>query len=180
LAISMLGYEGKMDLQTFSLMADILGSISVIAAIIFGVNQITQFRRQRRDQAAIELVRSVQDSEFTSAFRLIHSLPTTITAEEFKSKGAEYHDAALTLGMRYETIGLLVFRRVIPITIVEDLVGGVAISLWERMGPWVHSIRKEQSQGLFLEWFEWVVERLHDRQRNLQSPAFIKYVDWQE
>ncbi len=169
-----------MSLQTFSVIVDILGSISVIAAIIFGVNQIRQFHRQRRDQAAIELVRSVQDSEFTRAFHLIHSLPTPITAEEFKSKGTEYVEAALTIGMRYETIGLLVFRRVIPISIVEELVGGVAISLWERMGPWVQAIREEQSQELFLEWYEWIVNRLNDRERSLQEPAFKRYVDWQD
>jgi hypothetical protein len=168
----------EMNLQTFSIIVDIISSIAVFAAIIFGIIQIRQYQRQRRDAAAIELVRSVQDSEFTDSFRLIHSLPEKVTAEEFKSKGVEYLNAAHTLGMKYETIGLLVHKGVVPISTAEELVGGVAISLWKRINPWVGSIRKEQSQELFLEWYQWFVERLEERNRGLQDPAYKRYSDW--
>ena len=111
--------------------------IIVFSAIIFGITQINQFRQQRRDMAAIELVRSVQDHEFTNAFRLIHALPEDISAADFRAKGTEYIEYALAVGMKYETIGLLVYKGVVPITIVEELVGGVAISFWKRLYPWV-------------------------------------------
>ncbi|MCK4801580.1 MAG: DUF4760 domain-containing protein [Anaerolineales bacterium] len=169
-----------MNLQTFSVIVDIIGSLAVFAAIIFGLIQIKHFHRQRRDLAAIELVRSVQDSEFTKAYRLIHSLPEKVSASEFSAKGTEYVDAAHTLGMKYETIGLLVFRGVVPISAAEELVGGIAITLWKRLGPWVDSIRKEQSQELFLEWFQWFVNRLEERNRDLQEPAYKRYYDWQQ
>ncbi len=104
-----------MNLQTFSVIVDIIGSLAVFVAIIFGLIQIKHFHRQRRDLAAIELARSVQDSEFTKAYRLIHSLPEKVSASEFSAKRTEYVDAAHTLGMKYETIGLLVFRGVVPI-----------------------------------------------------------------
>ena len=169
-----------MDLQTFSIIVDIIGSVAVIAAIIFGLIQIKQFQRQRRDMAAIELVRSVQNSEFTHAFRLINSLPEKITALEFKNKSTEYIDAAHTLSMKYETIGLLVYKGIIPITTAEELIGGVAISLWKRLHPWVDLVRKEQSQELFLEWFQWFVERLVERKRDHQEPAYNLFKDWQQ
>jgi hypothetical protein len=169
-----------MTLQTLSIIVDIFSSIAVLAAIIFGLIQIKQFRQQRRDVAAIELVRSVQDSEFTNAFRLIHSLPENISAVDFEEKGSEYIEAADILGMKYETIGLLVYKGVVPISTAEELIGGIAITLWKRLYPWVESVRKDQSQDLFLEWFQWFVDRLEDRKRGDQEPAHIRFEEWPE
>lgn len=168
-----------MTLETFSIMVDIISSIAVFAAIIFGVTQIRQFRQQRRDLAAIELVRSVQDSEFTNGFRLIHVLPENLSAADFKALGSEYTESALAVGMKYESIGLLVFKGVIPISIVEELVGGVAITFWRRLSPWVEGMRVDQSADFVFEWFQWLVERLEERGRNVREPAHLIYQDWE-
>lgn len=167
-----------MTLQTFSIIVDIISSIAVFAAIIFGVTQIRQFRQQRRDMAAIELVRSVQDQEFTNGFRLIHGLPEGIPAADFRALGTEYIEYGLAVGMKYESIGLLVFKGVIPISVVEELVGGVAITFWSRLSPWVEAMREEQSTDFVFEWFEWLVDRLLERGRDVRKPANIQYADW--
>ncbi len=109
-----------MDLQTLSQIAEIGGFIAVGAAIIFGMIQIRDTQRQRHDLASIELVRSFQDSEFTAAFRMIHALPEDIPASEFLAKGDDYIDAALLIGIKYETMGLLVFRGVVPTDAVQE------------------------------------------------------------
>lgn len=168
-----------MDIQTLGALAEIFGFTAVIAAFIFGFIQVRDFRRQRRDLAAIELVRSFQDKEFTQAFRLIHSLPEDISATEFAAKGTEYIDAAYSLSMKYESMGVLVFRNVVPISAVEDLIGGVGITLWKRLSPWVYSIRIEQSQEHILEWFEWLVDRMEDRGQGLKEPAHKLYKTWE-
>jgi len=167
-----------MTLQTFSIIVDLLSSTAVFAAIIFGLIQIKQFQQQRRDVAAMELVRSVQDNKFTDAFGLVNFLPEKISAADFKAKGNEYIDAALTIGTKYETIGLLVYKGVIPITTAEELIGGEAITLWKRLHPWIESVRKDQSQDLFLEWFQWFVDRLEERKRGDQEPAYKRFDDW--
>lgn len=168
-----------MTLQTFSVVVDIISSIAVFAAIIFGITQINQFRQQRRDTAAVELVRSVQDSEFTNGFRLIHPLPDDISAADFKALGTEYIAHALAIGMKYESIGLMVFKGVIPIEIVEELVGGVAITFWGKLSPWIEEMRVKQSADFVFEWFEWLVDRLKERGRDTREPAHIHYADWE-
>lgn len=167
-----------MTLQTFSIAVDIVSSVAVFAAIIFGVTQIRQYRQQRRDMAAIELVRSVQDHEFTNGYRLIHVLPEGISAADFRALGSEHIKYALAVGMKYETIGLLVFKGVIPLSIVEELVGGVAIVFWRRLSPWVEAMRKEQSSDFVFEWFEWLVDLLVARGRDVREPANKQYTDW--
>jgi hypothetical protein len=82
--------------------------------------------------------------------------------------------------MKYETIGLPVYPGVVPIKIVEELVGGVAVTIWRRLYPWVKSIREEQSADFVFEWFQWLFERLQDRGRDVRDPAQIMDDDWLE
>lgn len=167
-----------MTIQFLAALAEILGFSAVIAGIAFGIIQVKQYKRQRQDLAAIELVRSFMDIEFTRAFRLIHSLPEDISPEEFQSKGAEYTDAALNLSMKYESMGVLVYRDVVSLEALEELVGCIAITLWKRLGPWIEKMRKDQSNEHILEWFQWLVNRLEERSQGEQVPAHIRYGDW--
>ncbi len=167
-----------MDLLTLAQIAEVLGFITVVAAVIFGALQIRQFRLQRRDLAAVELVRSFQDKEFTHALILLHELPEDVTPNEMRAKSKEYEEAALIIGMKFESMGVLVYRGVVPISAVDELVGGVAIALWARLHRWVEAVRIEQSQPMFLEWFQWIVERFADPKRKRHEPAYKEYRNW--
>src|SRR5688500_2057193 len=111
-------------LDTLANLAQVLGALAVVAAIAFGLAQIRQFRQQRRDALAVELMRSIQDSEFTRSFRMILAVPSGITDEQFLALGNEVEDAAWSLCTKYETLGYLVYRGIMPIELVEELVGG--------------------------------------------------------
>lgn len=167
-----------MTLEAFAVWSEIFGSFAVIVAIGFGVMQVRHFHIQRRDLATIELVRSFQDADFSHAFRLIHGLPPGISNKDLEAQGEDFLDAALLLGMKYETMGVLIYNNVIPIHIVEELVGGVVLTLWDRLHPWVVATRKDQSQDLFLEWFEWLADRFRERGSKDQIPAGERFRDW--
>lgn len=168
-----------MDLQTLANLAQIIGATAVVTAIGFGLVQIRQFRVQRRDAAAAELVRSFQDTQFTQAFRLVTTLPLNATAEQLRAGGAAMEDAALSIGMRYESVGLLVFRGIMPLSIVGQLTGGVAIELWSKMRAWAAHVREEKSRPHFFEWFQWLVEQLEKRGRRDEPPAYTQHRNWQ-
>ena len=167
-----------MDLQTLGNIAQIVSALAVVAAIIFGLIQIRQFRLQRRDTVAVELVRSFLDSEFTRSFRLISALPSNASADELSASGPAMEDAALAIGIRYEAMGLLVYRGVMPISLVAQLSGGVALDLWSKMRAWVFLMRKEQTREHLLEWFQWLAEQLEQRGRGDEPPAYRQYRTW--
>ena len=167
-----------MDLQALANIAQILSAAAVIAAIVFGLVQIRQFRLQRRDAAAVELVRSFNNAEFARARRLIAALPKNTTGEQLRGRGTETEEAALYLGVQMETIGLLVFRGVMPLSLVNDLVGPGTVYLWSRMSGWVELMRREEAREHFLEWFQWLAEQLDKIGRHTHPPAFLQYRDW--
>jgi hypothetical protein len=165
-------------LETLANVAQVLGAIAVLAAIAFGLAQIRQFRQQRRDVLAVELMRSIQDAEFTRSLRILLTLPIDASVDEFRSRGESFEDAVWALASKYETLGYLVYRGIMPIELVEELVGGIGVNLWTRIAPWANALRAEQQQPLLLEWFQWLVERLQERHRPEAVPAFIRCQNW--
>jgi hypothetical protein len=53
---------------------------------------------------------------------------------------------------------LLVFRGTIPLSLVGELIGAIAIDLWSKVHDWVVLVRKEQSREHFCEWFQWLAD----------------------
>src|SRR5438094_7938133 len=112
-----------MDLQTLANLAQILGAVAVVAAIVFGFVQIRQFRVQRRDAAAAELARSFQDASFTQSFRLITALPDNATAEQLRARGRAMEEAALAIRIRDEAAASLFFLGIMPPYLVRQFTG---------------------------------------------------------
>ena len=167
-----------MDLNTLSQIAEVLSGIAVIVAIVFGVVQVRQFQQHRRDSADVELMRSMQDREFTQSFRLIYSLPDNLSASGLRDLGAVYEEAAIAIGARFESMGLLVFRGSIPFELVEQIVGGVVVLLWRKLRLWAIEYRAEQDHELLFEWFQWLAERIEERGRTAELPAYKRYSNW--
>ena len=167
-----------MNLTILAEISQILGGISVVVAVLFGITQTRQFKQQRRDAAAVELMRTIEDSEFARAFRIIYPLPESLSPAEFFAMGLEVQDAAFIIGAKFETMGLLSFRHIIPLDLVEELIGGAVIAFWKSMRPWIEHQRMQRGEARLLEWFQWLAERLEERARSGQAPAYELYRDW--
>ena len=168
-----------MSLQDLANWAEIFGATTIIGGVIFALIQLREFRRQRREAIAVELMRSFYNPEFARAVYLIRQLPDGVSGAEIKEKGPEYEQAAILVTTNYETMGLLVFRRIAPFSMVRDLTGGIAVVVWKRLSRWTEEVREEQSQPSWGEWFQWLAERLMDAgKRNEIPPAHVQHANW--
>ena len=97
------------DLSTLANLAEILGASTIIGGALFATFQIREFRAQRREAVAVELMRSFSAPDLAHAFNLIRELPDGITADDLRAgarvrtRGDHDHDQ-----LRDERI--LVFR----------------------------------------------------------------------
>ena len=98
------------DLNTIANVSEIVGGLAIVIGGIFAVVQLQEFREQRRQAVAVELIRQFSEPAHANAVNLIQELPDGASAELLRSKGREYERAALMIAMTYETIGLLVFH----------------------------------------------------------------------
>jgi len=167
-----------MDLTTIANLARIIGSIAVISGITFGIIQIRQYQQQRRDIAAVQLVNSFQNPDFNKSLRRIWSLPDDVTAKEIRERGDDWEEAAFQVGMTLETMGVLVYRRIVPLSILDELMGDAILILWKKLLPWVEHLRSEQQRDSAYEWFQWLADRLAEIDRRTESGAYKIYRNW--
>jgi len=169
-----------MTLSDIANIIEILGVFAVVFAIFFGLIQLKQHRTQRRDLAILECARWFEDEDFTEAYRLLSDIEPVQSKAQFDELGDQYESAALRVGMKFETIGLLVYKGVVPISAMEDLVGGAALTIWRVVEPWVAETRISRSHPSFWEWYQWLVERLEERGYANRLPAYITHANWKQ
>ncbi len=167
-------------LQTLANLAELIGGAAVVGGVVFAVWQIRQYRQQRRDAAAIELVRTLQSREFMAAFRLLSRVPDGISLEALRAKGSEYEDAAITLGAMGETIGLMVYRDLAPFELVREQVGGLLLTMWQKLRVWAEQVREDQGYERWVEWYQWLVDRLEEYEQSsgITEPAYRRLPEW--
>lgn len=167
------------DLNTLGNIADIISALTVIGGAGFAILQVHQFRTQRRDNVAAELMQTFYNPEFARALRMVLQLPDDCAAADLRSRGAEYEEAATIVAINYEAIGLLVFKEITPFSIVKELTGGLTMVLWRKLQCWTREVRVEHSQPSFAEWFQWLAERLHEHASDKATqPAYRKFANW--
>lgn len=166
-------------LRTVADVLGIVGSLSLLAGVIFAVVQIRQLHQQRRDAAVIELMRAFQAPRFVEAFYLLSKVPPGLSARELAAMGKEYDEAALVMVNIYETVGLLVFRRTVAFEAVRQVCGGILAASWRQLDRWVVDVRAEAGSDRFGEWFQWLVERVRERDAVAPSgPAHERHRNW--
>lgn len=167
-----------MTLSDVASIVEIIGIFAIVFGIAFGLIQLRQHREQTRNMAIHELASSFEDRDFTEAYRLLADLEDGMSADAINALGDEYVSAILRVGMKFETIGLLVHNRVVPFDAVKDLVGGAAIKIWGVVRLWTEETRQSQGHILLFEWFQWLAERLEERSEGARLPAYQAYRDW--
>jgi hypothetical protein len=159
----------------------LISTLAIVAALVFTALQVRQGNLKRRDQAAITLIQTAQSEGWTRALEVISKLPPNVDASEIDRAGAEVERAIIEFGVRLETIGYMVFRRSVDLQTVDDLIGGVTLMFWSRVKNWSDRERQRTGNPKFLEWCEWLTNRIADRRHQLgHKPAHELYAHWRE
>ena len=120
-------------------------------------------------------------------FRLVFGASTAASAAvigvfwDVGQMGPEVELCLWDFGVRLETIGYMVFRRILKLDMVDDLIGGVTLVFWSRAKTWVERIRIQTDTPKYFEWCEWLVERITERRAKLgHEPAHVRHAAWRE
>jgi len=132
--------------------------ISVVVGVLFGVVSAISSRRQRTLMVAASLIESVQTMEFTRAMQRVLDLPVSAPPERVLDD-EELVRAAYVIGHVFESLGVMVFRRLMPLHLVDELIGGYARASWSRLEPYVRARRATLGPS-FAEWFQWLAEAM--------------------
>ena len=167
----------ELSLSTWGNIADIIGAGSIVTGLIVGWIQIRHLRRQQRDAVAINLAQTFYSRDLARSIAILQPLPDGISLDQLRELGDEYEQAAITVCTSFETMGLLVYKRIAPVDLVLDLAGGIVSVMCKKLRHWQEDLREEQQQPSWGEWFEWLGD-LALKRKAASEPAHVKYRNW--
>jgi len=166
-----------MNLTDFADLAQVVGAATVVGGTIFGLVQFFEYKKQRQEAVAGEVMRTFIGPELARALTILRGMPDGVSAEQLRQEGFEAENAAVLICTTFETLGVLVYKRIAPFHLVVELAGGIIVVMWRKLGPWLEQIRIEQRQPSWAEWFQWLAQQC-ERHKDEVMPAYRKHADW--
>lgn len=155
-----------------SVIRDLVAIFGVLAGFSYYVMTVRHQRSSRKAQLFMEMYRDFKTAEVQKAWIDVVLNWEWDSYEDFMEKYSwntnweERKKQAILTGI-YEGLGVLVYRNLIDIKMIEELMRSYIILFWEKMAPIFHEMRK--SNPLTAEW----VEYLYNEVKKIESvPAY--------
>lgn len=165
-----------MDLSTI---ANVATAAAVITGVVFGVVEVRAARREREERAAFEVLHAILTTEWMRSVVQVQAIPADLPGEQLEANPSRL-EAAQAVGITLEVLGYAVFSRLVPLRVIDELVGGTVRVAWSRMRPYVEFERARSGSQKSWEWFQWLAERLADTRSatSLARGAQEAHRDW--
>jgi len=165
--------------MNISLTLQLISTAIMIIGIAFGIQNIRQYRASRKREAAIMMLNSFQTSEFVRGLLQIFDLPEGVRKSELDELPADQYLAIYMVIGTWERLGILVYRREIDLELVDDAYSGPVIQSWLKLEGYIQEFRAYVQRDTAFEWFQWLAERMLERESGVQAvPAYIAHRDW--
>ena len=144
----------------------IVAAVGVIVGVVLTILQLRDLVKTRQTDLVMRLYSTFGSKEFNEARR-------KIMAREYK----DYNDyekkhglsEIVQVGTFFEGIGVLLHRKLIDISLVDDLFSSAIKLLWEKVKPIYGEWRKRSNRPQLAEWFEYLYNEMQKREQGLQQ-----------
>lgn len=160
-------------------MANIVSAVAVVVGLGFAVTEVREHRKRKARESALVLVRSYQTAAFAEAIVLLIDLPDNASRRELEERLGRDMRLVYLLMTTWESLGILLFRGEVTMDLVDDFFSGVIVLSWRKLNRLVAEIRADARRDTYFEWFEWLADRLAERESDAPPvPAHVQHRDW--
>jgi len=154
---------------------NLITTVAVVLGVVFGLAELRHATRNRRDHAAVDIVRTVQTQEVRRAVERVLRLPDDADPEVVRRDPAMLN-AALAVDSACEMWGSMVYEGVVDLHMLDRMVGGWVRGTWSRLRLWVEAERAGNRNANVGEWWQWLYERLEaDPDPGKAQAAYLAY-----
>ncbi len=167
----------SLDLSTS---ANLATALTVLVATIFGLLEFRATRRERQERAAYAVVAAIMTPEWIRSVVIVQSIPNNATLQEIESN-PRMLKAEHSVGIILEALGYSVYKRLVRLAVVDELLGGAVRVAWQKMQGYVAAERERSGSQKSWEWFQWLarqLERHRPAKTNLVLGAHEAYDSW--
>jgi len=166
--------------RIWSWLFDLITMVAVLVGLTFGAIELRQLRAAQESQAVLELYQTIQTPEYVRGGDLILALPDDLSPSELREYlSGEDGNLMQQVRLTFEGLGVMVYRRDVPIEWVDEMFRLVIITSWDKFEPLTLEDRQRLDYPGEFEWHQWLAERLRDLHQGEQPvPAYEAYRDW--
>ena len=149
----------------------VVAAVGVIVGVTLAYLEVRTLARQRQTDLVMRLYSTFGSKEFLQARRAVMDLKFVDYSDYVKKYGRfGRFEAVSEVCMFFEGIGVLLHRKLIDISLIDDLFSPISIKIiWEKMKPVVEGWRNQFNEPRTLEWFENLYNELQKRQQSLRQ-----------
>jgi len=156
------------DISTLSA---VVASVSVVAGVAFAVLQLRDLVKTRQTDLVMRLYSAYGSREFQEAWVETLRLDFEDYKDFLRKYGATSEKPAYAsvnmVAAFFEGIGILLHRKLVDISLVDDLFSSDVVLTWHRMKPLVEGWRKQFNRPQISEWFEYLHNEMMKREQKL-------------
>ena len=160
---------------------DAITMITVMAGVVFGAAELREMRSSQESQSMLQLYQTLQSPDHVRGTDYLNQLPDSLSADSMlalATTGPHAHEIRQVV-LTFEAMGVMVYRGDVPIEWVDELFHFSIVSSWNKLKPSVIERRKRLDYPGVLEWYQWLAERLMERENRPGAvPAYEAHRDW--
>lgn len=165
--------------MNLGLIFQVISTTIMVIGVAFGIQNIRQYQASRRRESAILMLNSFQTGDFVRGLLSIFNLPDMAAKAAVDGLPADEFLAVYMVMGTWERLGVLVFRREIPMSLVDDAFSGPIVQSWQKLGGYVQEFRAQIGRQTYMEWFQWLAERMLEQEQAAEPvPAYLAHREW--
>jgi hypothetical protein len=140
-----------------STILSIVTTVSIVAGVVFALLELRHLTGTRKTEIIMKIYDRFGSKEMVEAIN-------KVGGSKFENIN-DYRDKygfteAVEVAVLFEGIGVLLEQNLIDIKMADKLFGPTINTLWERMQPLIHAMRKGLNEPFFFSHFEYLINRL--------------------
>jgi hypothetical protein len=140
----------------------VVAAIGVLIGVVFTVLQLRDLVKTRQTDLIMRLYSRFGSEGFQKALDKVRRREA-LSLHDYEEKygWAEW----IAIGTFYEGLGILLYRKLIDIGLVDDLFTSPIKMAWYKMKDTIIEARKERGQPTIFEWFEYLYGEMQKREQ---------------
>jgi len=151
------------DIQTLSIA---IAAVSVVTGVIYYSFQLRIQSKTRQTDLVMRLYSTFVTEGFQEAYEKITTMETKGYNDALK-RG--YLPRIRTIGGFFEGIGVLLYRKLVDIGLIDDLFRESIKLMWENVKPVLYDAREQLDLPAYGRYFEYLYNEMKKREQRLQQ-----------
>ena len=144
-----------------------VAAAGVMVGVVYYILDMRNQARTRQTDLVMRLYSTYGSKDFQEAWATVRELEFKDYDDFIKKYG--WSAAMSEVGLFFEGVGVLLHKKLVDISMIDDLFTGPVKMTWEKMKPMIEGHRKQREYPQFYEWLEYLYNEMKKREQQLAS-----------